>query len=255
MAKITVVTICYQSSDFVKTQCESLYHQSSDDFEYIVLDNGSKIKHIKNLLKLKSKYKFTLILENKKYENGSFAHGFGLDSAIKQIKTRYFLLLDSDVAILIKKWDIKLISLFKENVAAIGVKTTNRETLPQNRLLLIDKLKYDEFKISNMPQFNKREPLNSENDTSSDIKRLNKKYDFILLDYINTRYKKGKHFNDLIGVEEYYLDGQLLATHFGRGSSLGAAKYKIKAPRFVKKIYGYLDKRRWMSIVQKLIKN
>lgn len=255
MAKITVVTICYQSSDFVKTQCESLYNQCSDNFEYIVLDNGSNIKHIKNLLKLKSKFDFTLILEKKKYENGSFAHGFGLDSAIKHIKTRYFMILDSDVAILMKKWDINLISLFKENIAAVGVKTTNRESLPQNRLLLIDKLKYDEFKISNMPQFNKKELLNSENDTSSDIKRLNKKYDFILLDYINTRFKKGLHFNGLIGVEEYYLEGKILATHFGRGSSLGAAKYKIKAPRFVKKIYGYLDKRRWINIVEKLINN
>jgi hypothetical protein len=75
----------------------------------------------------------------------------------------------------------------------------------------------------------------------------------------NTRdYKQGP-FGDLVGVEEYYTDdGELIASHFGRGSSGGAAKYlkHLKIP-FVagclRRYYSSIERKEWINRCHKII--
>ena len=252
--KLTVITICFNSADFVSAQADSLYKLSDDKFDYIVFDNGSNINELSKLLKLKEKYNdLKIVISPKVYNQGSLAHGYGLDEAVKFVQTDFFMILDSDCSLLLKSWDKLLLNKFDESTSVLGVKTTNREEIPQNRLMIVRKSLFDKLKITNMPSFKSGERIIPLNDTSSDIIRLKKISDFKLLEYKNTRFSKKMSFSNLKGVEEYYIDNKLLASHFGRGSSLGAAKYSKILPKFLRKIIGYYDKRKWLNIVDDLI--
>ena len=64
-------------------------------------------------------------------------------------------------------------------------------------------------------------------------------------------------FKNIVGIEEYYINNELFASHFGRGSSLGSAKYfkKIKLPNFIKKAFGKYQISKWIKKSKKILQN
>jgi hypothetical protein len=78
---------------------------------------------------------------------------------------------------------------------------------------------------------------------------------------ITREYKEGP-FRDVI-CGEYYLEGydEIFACHFGRGSSLGAAKYKkwnklLTLPiinSIARKLKGYKERKQWLDTCRKII--
>ena len=84
-----------------------------------------------------------------------------------------------------------------------------------------------------------------------------------VLEARNTREYKEGAFKDII-CAEYYLGGydEVFACHFGRGSSLGAAKYKswgkfLSLPiinQIVRKMKGYKEKVEWLNVCKDVIK-
>jgi len=96
-------------------------------------------------------------------------------------------------------------------------------------------------------------------------KYLNAGYAGKNIEMLNTRtYKKGR-FNSII-AGEYYLDNnysQIFASHFGRGSSLGRAKYNkgyirilYKMPflgKYLLRKKGVFEKNKWIEICKTII--
>lgn len=83
----------------------------------------------------------------------------------------------------------------------------------------------------------------------------------------STRKYKNGPFADIIGIDEYYLDGEkaIFASHFGRGSTLGASKYMkgkkayfyktpFVGPYFLKK-KGEKEKKEWIKTCKLIIKS
>ncbi len=84
------------------------------------------------------------------------------------------------------------------------------------------------------------------------------------LNFKNTRSFKDGPFHNLVAVGEYYLD-EIFASHFGRGSYLGWAKY---FKEWKKKLYsipiigayiinlkGRREKKKWIKICKKIVNN
>ena len=86
-----------------------------------------------------------------------------------------------------------------------------------------------------------------------------------LISMKSTRFYKTGPFHKLIGVAEYYLDGyhDIFASHFGRGTTLGRAKYRKgwkKRIYAIPKVGGALirskgkrEKKKWIKICRKII--
>jgi hypothetical protein len=110
--------------------------------------------------------------------------------------------------------------------------------------------------------------LEKHEDTGYELreKYLSAGYEGKVLEMKNTRFYKDGPFHNLLGVGEYYLNKDFsfpFASHFGRGSTLGAAKfykspfafsYRIPffGPRLLR-LKGASERKKWVSVCQKII--
>jgi hypothetical protein len=76
----------------------------------------------------------------------------------------------------------------------------------------------------------------------------------------STRTTYIKEFNKIVGCDVYYVNDSMFSVHFGRGSTLGAAKYKIWFYRYIpifSKIIrmkkGINQKKLWIQISRNII--
>lgn len=91
MAKITVVLAVYNVEDYLEKCIKSILDQSFKDIQILAIDDGSvdnSLSILKKYSKLNKKIKYI------SKENGGY--GSVLEIAIKQIKTKYFLICDPD---------------------------------------------------------------------------------------------------------------------------------------------------------------
>jgi len=98
-------------------------------YEIIVVDNGSIDRSIEFINKLRTKYPFIKLIENK--ENVGFAKAN--NQAVKQTKARYLLFLNSDTLV-IENAINRLLEYFKRNenkIHFLGPKLLNKNQTPQ----------------------------------------------------------------------------------------------------------------------------
>ena len=195
---------------------------------------------------------------------GSIAHAKALDLLIEQVDTKYTVVMDSDCVFLLKNWDEILINNIDDKTKIVGA--TSPENRTGNRIgggsfplpfaVLFETHIYKKLGISCLPGNTKKGQDTCWQWKTKFVESGFKGKTFITK---NTRdFKKGP-FAKLVGVEEYYLtENNLIASHFGRGSSKGAAKYFkwLKIPfvsRFVKGYYGNIEKNKWINRCYQII--
>jgi hypothetical protein len=262
--EITILTVNYNTSDFIKLILYAIKKLTVSKYKVLICDNGSRQKDILKLAEIAKINECVEIIYRQQRESGSIAHGEALDILIGLVHSKYTVIMDSDCTFLMNGWDEEMISQVNGDVKIIGAtspisRAGGREAggdFPLPFAVLFETAVFRELKICCTPA-NK----NIGQDTGWEWREKFKEAGYKGKTFISTStrdYKKG-YFRDIIGVEEYYTDDmRLIASHFGRGSSLGEAKYFkwLNIPiisQVIRKSYGKIEKRRWINKCNQLI--
>lgn len=263
MSFITIVIVNFNTSDFINMNLYSLFNLTFNDFKVIICDNGSTPKDIENLEQIIIKYKNVELMKRTQSKFGSLGHGEALNTLIKKIDTPYGVILDADAIFLMKNWDKLLIEQLNENIKIIGtppVKNPIKKTdFPSVYATLFETNAFKSLNIDMRP-----ENISKGEDTGWEMRaKFNaSNFESKILEVKSTReYKKGP-FKKII-CAEYYLKNysHIFASHFGRGATLGNAKYRgfiYKIPLLCQttiKLRGQLEKYRWLKVCKKIINN
>lgn len=265
--KITIITVNYNTSDFIEVMLYGLHELASSSYSIIICDNGSNEQNTLKLVELQRKYPNVDLIFRVQSQAGSIGHAEAVDLLAKKVNTPYFLLMDADCCIFMKDWDQVMLEAMKGEVKVFGTPRLlqngeNLDDFPTVFSTLYDNQAFKELECSFMPG----EGGAKENqDTGFLIAKKFRENEFGYRNLVakNTRhYKKGK-FGDIL-CAEYYLDQEckrLFSCHFSRGSSSGKDKYKdgvlLKLP-FVKKIIRHIsgkrDREKWIERAYQIIR-
>jgi len=267
---ITVCIVNYNTSEFVLNTLYCLNKLTKNNYKVIIRDNNSKIKDFLNLKNNIDEFSNIELfrVEDFKY-TGSMAHAIAINELINKIDTKYGVILDADCTFLHDNWDNILINEIDEKCPIIGTQapnTPNSKKFKDFPLMfalffntdILKKLNVD-FKPTN---------IKDAKDTGYNLRDtyLENGYEGKIINFRSTRTYKMGPFREVI-CGEYYLEGydKIFASHFGRGSSLGATKYlkswKKKFYRIPKigtyflKLKGKREKKKWIKICQELVHN
>ena len=261
---ITVLITNYNTLDFVRLSFYALKQLTKNKFKVIINDNGSDVKDLAGLEKI-ARENDNVILNFRKSENkkASFAHAQAVDTLVKMSDTKYTVILDSDCIFLLNNWDEYLISNLNEKTKIIGTPLPKGRSglkpddFPFQFAVMFETKVYKSLNISCMPG-----DISKGEDTCWEWKPkfINNGYSGKILHAKSTRDAKGGAFQNITGVVEYYTDnGELIASHFGRGSSGGSFKFLTNNYYFdilIKPIREYMArqaKRKWIKIAQRII--
>lgn len=264
--RISVLIVNFNSADFIGLSLRSLEKLTKSEYDVFIIDNGSKLNDYLKLKKICSKYSNTFLERWETDLRGSVAHGTALNYLANKVKTPFFSILDADATWLIKNWDEILIEKINDSVKVIG--TQAPEPKPQDfPLMFAIFFETKTFKSLNI-DFRPKD-FKVMQDTGFEMREKYLKAGFVgkNIQMRNTRKYKNGPFGGLL-VAEFYLDKNknIFASHFGRGSSLGKAKYgKYGLLKFIclipffggflKRFQGGREKKKWINICDSIIKN
>lgn len=234
---------------------------TENKYKVLICDNGSSYFDKEKLKRIASKCSNIELIFRKQSASGSMGHGEALNLLIKKIDTPYGVILDADAVFLKKGWDEILINQLDDKIKIIGAPPAKNPIKPTDFPSVYATLYATEIfkflKIDMKPKDTKRGL-----DTGWEMREkfLENGYKCKVLDARNTREYKEGPFRDVI-CAEYYLpdyDG-IFSCHFGRGATLGAAKYSnhsLSLPMvsyFTKRVRGWKEKKRWLAICKEII--
>lgn len=261
---ITILTVNYKTSDFLELMLYSFSKLTHNYYKVLICDNYSTDKEIIKLSKISQKYENIEIVFRQQTSFGSIGHAEAMDILVSMVTTPYFVTMDSDALFLTKDWDKKILNKMVGKIKVIGtaLPQTTKSTKPIDFPLVFAVFYETEtFKELN-PSFM---PGNLVKDKSKDTgweirdKYIKNNIENITFNSINTRFNNTTPFKNLL-CALYYLDDELIVSHFGRGSSGGVNKYNnkwwLKIPfisKILKKYIGLKEKKEWIKICYQII--
>ena len=260
---ITIVIVAYNVSAFLEVSLYGLAKLTKNKYKVIICDNGSSYFDKKRLKRIVSKYDNIELFFRKQSASGSMGHGEALNILIDKIDTPYGVILDADATFLKKEWDEILINQLDDEVKIIGAPPIRNPIKPVDFPLIFAVLFDSEvFKFLRIDMRPKNVKAGQDVGWEMREKFLNNGYAGKILEVRSTREYKEGPFRNVI-CAECYMEGydDIFACHFGRGSSLGAAKYKewnrfLSLPGInyiARKIKGYRQKKEWLSLCREII--
>lgn len=265
--KITVCTVNFNSADFIEIILYCLKRTTKNSYRVIIRDNNSKLDDYKKLEKIIRDFDNVYLYRIDRFNlKGSLAHGTALNDLVQHIKSPYGVILDSDCTFLHQNWDEILIKEIDKTHPIIGTQTIEH---PESKKFLdfpfMFAVMFDN-KIMQELEIDFRPERDLAKDTGHKLRESYQSngYKGKLISIKSTRDFKSGPFKDII-CAEYYLKGHdnIFACHFGRGSSLGRAKYNKGWKRFIYSIpyfgkrllrhKGKKEKRKWIKICQEIV--
>jgi glycosyltransferase involved in cell wall biosynthesis len=251
---VTVAIVTYNASIFIEVSLDALKKLTKNKYIVIICDNGSHNSDKEKLKKIASKYKNIELIFRKQSGPTSMGHAEALNVLIERINTPYGIILDSDSILLKKYWDEILINQLDAKTKIIGCPPAKNPLkpidFPSVYATLFDTKIFKSLKIDMRP---KDPSIGLDTGWEMREKFLAKKYKAKNLEVKSTReYKKGPFKN--VVCAECYLDDDIIVSHFGRGSSLGMAKYKgwWKIP-IIRKMKGYYERDKWIKTCKNIV--
>jgi hypothetical protein len=221
--KITICTVNFNSSQFIELMLFAIEKLTHNSYKVIIRDNNSKLSDYKKLKKIVGKYNRVSLYRVETDLKGSIAHGEALNDLVSKIDTEYGVILDADATFLVKDWDDILINKLSESIPIFGTQADDSGKKPMDFPLMFALI----FKTDTLKKIDidfRPKNINLGQDTGFELREKYQKADLSggLLYGFNTReYKNGPFAN--VVCTEYYLskdgNGEIFATHFGRGSS------------------------------------
>jgi len=259
---ITILIVNYNSASFVLNTLYCLKKITKNTYKVLIMDNGSELEDFKKLNEGINKYSDVKLFRKENFNlRGSLAHGTSLNELVKKVDTSFFSILDADATWLRKNWDEILIKELNHKLKVIGTQASGNKPkdFPLMFAILFETKTFNQLNIDFRP-----EDTTKLLDTGHDLKEkyLSAGYTGKVIEMKSTRTYKHGHFKKLIGVAEYYLNNDynhIFASHFGRGSSLGKAKYKkliYKLPligTYLLNKKGKKEKQCWLNICKNIV--
>lgn len=261
--QITVVIVNYNTSSFLELSLFALAKLTKNKYKVIVCDNGSSCIDKRKLRRIVNKYDNVELMWRKQSIPGGMGHGEALNILIEKINTAYGSILDADATFLKKGWDEILLNQLNNKVKIIGAPPVKGSLKPIDFPLIYAVLFENEVFKSLKIDMRPTNPKAGQ-DVGWEMREKFLKHGYAgkALEVRSTRTYKEGPFGNII-CAEYYFEGHddILACHFGRGSSLGAAKYKewsklLQLPyinQMARKIKGYREKNEWLATCREII--
>lgn len=275
--ELTILLTNYNTTDLIGVTLEALPKLTDRSYIVLINDNGSKPVEMNRLIKLAQRFPNVWVhFRTCEGEASSLAHGTALDTLMQHVRTRYTAVFDSDATVLLKHWDTLLISQLNGQDKIIGtprleegmvVGTDLTAGFPYQFIVVFETAAFQALNISWKPDISFLGPrMTPEHDLAWEVQQKFQEagHQGIVFLAKNTRHHRTGRFHELLGVAEYYLpDSRLIGSHFGRGSSAGAAKYNAgwrkqfyRIPWLgsqLRKRRGDMDKQHWITICKKII--
>ena len=265
---ITVIIVNYNTAEFIAMSLYGLSKLTKNKYKVIICDNGSRYPDKRNLKRIAYNYSNVELLFRKQSARAGMGHGEALNLLIKKIDTPYGVILDADATFLKRGWDEILINQLDDKVKIIGCPPVKNPIkpidFPSVYATLFDTEIFKSLKIDMRPK-SLKEAIEKGRDTGWEMREifLQQGYKCKVLETRSTRNYKEGPFREII-CAEYYLEGHndIFACHFGRGATLGAAKYKswskfLSFPiinQIARKMKGHREKKEWLIICKEIIK-
>lgn len=257
---LTILSVNYNSADFLCLCLKSLHRLTKNSWKLIICDNGSRYNDFKKLRSYVSNYENVFLFSREQNVSGSMGHGEALNILSQFIDTPYGAILDADCFPLIRNWDEQLIDQLDDKHKIIGTPlainaslTDKHNDFPLIFLCLFETEVFKNLKIDFRPK-----DFSQFQDTGWELREKYKAagYKGKNLVGLNTRFYSQGFFASTVCVE-YYGDKSckhLICSHFGRGSNPDSPKYAKGIFRHFMARYRYhKDKRRWISICERII--
>lgn len=262
--KISILVVNFNSSPFIELSLYALKKLTKHPYQVFVLDNNSQMEDYEKLKQIVTRFEDVHLERSETDLRGSMAHGTGLNSLVKKVNTPYFSILDADATWLRKNWDEILIGQMNDKIKVIGTQASpaKPQDFPLMFAILLETETFQKLNIDFRPQ-----DIQKFQDTGHEMreKYLGAGYVGRMIGEKNTRVYKEGPFRDVI-CSEFYLDedyNNIFACHFGRGSILGAQKYKkgwkkyiYKSPvlgAYLLRKKGEAERSRWIGIAKNVI--
>jgi glycosyltransferase involved in cell wall biosynthesis len=266
---ITILTVNYNTSHFIKLMIYSFCVLTKRKWKMIICDNGSKESDFAKLKEIISSHKnIELITRQQKNEQPSIAHGKAMDLLISKVDTPYFLLMDADCVFLRKFWDDDIIDqMQKDNLTLIGTPSVFNSykpiDFPEVYATMFDTQKYKELGSPSLCPDEVWANSNDKNniearDTGWLVRRecIKKGHNYYVFDAIYTKhnYIKSKNFSGIYCLEFFMrATDEIICSHFGRGSSQGAWKFADKKTFLPKAFLKRNQLNNWIKKSKKII--
>lgn len=225
---ISILITNYNTTHFIDFLIQKIYQLTKSPFKIYIHDNGSTKNEMRRLINLIRKYPSGDIILISTIDSNipSVAHGNALDRLISLVETDFFAIFDSDCVPLMYAWDQKIIKQLQKGIDIIG----------SPFLVGPNSSKYDDFPaqfftvartdVYRMTLTNCQAENTTDRDTcmkwKEDYSQKNKKGK--IFQQVSTRDVFIDRLHPTVCVV-YYLDGEIIGSHFGRGSSGSKAKY------------------------------
>jgi hypothetical protein len=261
--QVTVVTVNYNSFEFVRLMYESMRTLSGGGFRMLVCDNGSRPAQRDRLCRyFAGKTDVGLLFRDQGSEQASFAHARAVDLLLSRVETAYAVVMDSDCVFLSRDWD-RVVLEAMGRYEIIGTTSAKEQgshrigggTFPLPFAMCLRMSTFRSLGVSFMPG-----DISRGQDTAWQLKEAYtaRGLPSCVFDSYNTRTFRSGPFARLEGVQEYYYQGKLIASHFGRGSSGGIAKYFRSGPKnpffnVFRWMKGRVEMRSWMAICRRIV--
>lgn len=219
---LTIITSNYNTNDFLNPLEESIQKNTKMEFNLIIGTPQNQI--------ISSKYG-KIITHKINEAQGSKNHGLVLNQLIKEVKTKFCLIIDIDCFIILKDWDELLIPLLSK-YRLIGAEAFRVDKITKTRLLHANFLLgyTDDFKNINFcPDFSRNV------DTAGFLSIQLKDQPILELKHMNPTL----YFNS-VHCAEYQYDNKIIYYHYGRGASLRG---------------GIENKKNWQASTRKYLNN
>lgn len=255
----TILTVNYNSADFIAMQLYAFTKLSKNPFRVYILDNNSKLKDFKKLQRIVRGYPNVSLKRRTTDLKGSVAHGTALNILIKKINTPYFALMDADCLWLKKDWDEIMKRKFTNKIKITGTQADSinmQQDFPQQYAIFGNSKVFKSLNIDYAP-----DEEDKKHDTGWKVRKAyhDKGYKGLVLNMKNTRDYHDGPFNTVLASAEYYLAGEtdIYIAHFGRGSNpMGKNMSKNQIPilrSIIKYISWTRDKKTWLTIAKRII--
>jgi hypothetical protein len=258
----TVIAVNYNSSFFLGTLIAGINRLAQHKTKIYIADNGSCHKDLINIFKIANSWDNVAIIPRQQKETPSLAHGRALDHLMKFVETPFVTVMDADATFLLKNWDTLLMEQINNKVCAVGTPITKGQHLKPTDFPLMFATMY---KTEVLKKYNCSFcPVPGEEakgkDTGWEIREAYLRAGLEARCFVarTTRDLPDAPFGETV-CAEYYHNSQLIASHFGRGSSAGAAKYCKHLPglfgltNVLRKQYGRKERARWIAIANAII--
>jgi len=264
--KTTILTVNYNSAAFVINTLWCLEHITMHPYKVIIADNNSKPEDYAELEAYCADLDYVEVYRKEGFTlRGSMAHGTTLNELVKKVDTPYFSILDADATWLAKGWDEILMKQLDDTTKVIGTQASpgKPQDFPLMFCILFETEAFKKLDIDFRPK-----DISEKQDTGFEMREKYQSagYSGALIEIQNTRIFKKGPFHHLVGIAEYYLPGHqpIFASHFGRGSSLGANKYAKGLVKWLYKIpllgpsllnaKGRREKQEWIDTCKRIVR-